>query len=75
MHIAIGQSYPEAYVDSPNSEEGKNKISELQSQGIFNQSAQHVDIVTDFRPGGSGKAVYIDEVKLEIKDNIWVVPK
>jgi aminopeptidase len=74
LHIAIGQSYPEAYVDDNNSEEGKNKISELTSKGIYNQSAQHVDIVTDFRPGGSGKAVYIDDVKLEIENNIWIVP-
>ena len=75
MHIAIGQSYPEAYVDHTNSEEGKSKISELESKGIFNQSAQHVDIVTDFRPGGSGKAVFVDGVKLELENNIWVVPK
>jgi aminopeptidase len=74
LHIAIGQSYPEAYVDDPNTEAGKNKISDLQSKGIYNQSAQHVDIVTDFRPGGSGKAVFIDNVKLEIENNIWVVP-
>ncbi|MEJ2104160.1 MAG: aminopeptidase [Ignavibacteriaceae bacterium] len=75
LHIAIGQSYPEAFVDDNNSEEGRKIISDLQSKGIYNQSAQHVDIVTDFRPGGSGKAVYVDDVKLEIKDNIWVVPK
>jgi len=74
LHIAIGQSYPEAYVDDNNSEAGKKQISELTSKGIYNQSAQHVDIVTDFRPGGSGKAVYIDEVKLEIENNIWIVP-
>lgn len=74
LHIAIGQSYPEAYVDDNNSEQGKTKISELQSKGIYNQSAQHVDIVTDFRPGGSGKAVYVDDVKLEIENNIWIVP-
>lgn len=75
MHIAIGQSYPEAYVDSANSEEGKKIISELQSKGIYNQSAQHVDIVTDFRPGGSGKAIYIDGLKLKLENNIWVVPE
>jgi len=74
LHIAIGQSYPEAFVDEPESEEGKNKISEFKLKGICNQSAQHVDIVTDFRSGGSGKAVYIDDVKLEIENNIWIVP-
>ena len=75
LHIAIGQSYPEAYVEDNNSEEGKKKISELKSKGNYNESAQHVDIVTDFRHGGSGKAVYVDDVKLEIENNIWVVPK
>ncbi len=75
LHIAIGQSYPEAFVDDPNSEDGKKKISEFQSKGIFNQSAQHVDIVTDFRTGGSGKVVFVDNVKLEIENNIWVVPE
>ena len=74
LHIAIGQSYAEAYVDDEHSEEGRKKISDLKSKGIYNESAQHVDIVTDFRPGGTGKAVFIDDVKLEIENNIWVVP-
>jgi aminopeptidase len=75
LHIAIGQSYPEAFVDDPNSQEARKQISDFQSKGMLNQSAQHVDIVTDFRPGGSGKAVFVDDVKLEIEDNIWIVPK
>ncbi len=75
FHIAIGQSYPECYVDDPGNEEGKKSIEEFKSQGIFNESAQHVDIVTDFRKDGSGKAIYLDDVKLEIENNIWVVPK
>ncbi len=74
LHIAIGQSYPEAYVDDESSEADMKEISSLKSKGIFNESAQHVDIVTDFRPGGTGKAVFIDDVKLEIENNIWVVP-
>ena len=41
----------------------------------MNKSAQHVDIVTDFRPGGVGRAVYLDNIKLEQKDSVWVVPK
>jgi len=40
----------------------------------MNTSAQHVDIVTDFREGGTGRAVYLDDTKLEIEDNIWIVP-
>ena len=74
LHIAIGQSYSEAYVEEESSEGGKNKISDLKSKGIYNQSVQHVDIVTDFRPGGSGRAVYIDGLKLKVENNIWVVP-
>ncbi len=75
LHIAIGASYPECYVADPASEEGKKKCEEYFKQGILNRSAQHVDIVTDFRPGGSGQAVYLDDVKLEIEDNMWVVPE
>lgn len=75
LHIAIGASYPECYVADPASEEGKKQSDEYHQKGILNRSAQHVDIVTDFRPGGVGKAVFLDKVKLEIKNNIWVVPE
>ena len=75
LHIAIGASYPESYVDDPSSDEGKKSADQFKEKGILNRSAQHVDIVTDFRPGGTGRAVYLDNTKLEIKDNIWVVPK
>jgi aminopeptidase len=74
LHIAIGESYPESYVEDPANEEAKKELSELQQQGIFNKSAQHVDIVTDFRPGGAGRAVFLDETQLTIKDNLWAVP-
>lgn len=74
LHIAIGESYPGPYVEDPSSEEGKAQLMEFKSKGMYNRSSQHVDIVTDFRPGGSGRAVYLDDVKLEIKDNIWVIP-
>ncbi len=75
LHIAIGASYPECYVEDANSDAGKQQLESLFNAGKFNRSAQHVDIVTDFRPGGSGRAVYLDDVKLDIKDNIWVVPE
>ena len=75
LHIAIGASYPECYVEDTGSDEGKKEIEEFFKQGILNRSAQHVDIVTDFRSGGTGRAVYLDDTKLEIKDNIWVVQK
>lgn len=69
LHIAIGASYPNCY----NTDE--KSLDQYLAERIMNKSAQHVDIVTDFRPGGVGKAVYFDDVKLEQKDNIWVVPK
>lgn len=75
LHIAIGASYPECYVDDPSSDEGKRAADEFFKQGNLNRSAQHVDIVTDFREGGSGVAVYLDDVKLEIENNIWIVPE
>lgn len=75
FHIAIGASYPECFTEDPNSEAGKAETKECLETGIMNKSAQHVDIVTDFRPGGSGKAIYIDDIKLELENNIWVIPK
>ena len=71
LHIAIGESYPDCYVKDPSSEQGKTQLQEYGKKGILNKSAQHVDIVTDFRPGGAGRAVYLDNTKLEIKNNIW----
>lgn len=74
LHIAIGASYPECFVTEPASEKGKKEADSLFEKGVLNRSAQHVDIVTDFRQGGVGKAVYLDNTKLEIRDNLWVVP-
>jgi aminopeptidase len=72
LHIAIGASYPECYVEDPASEEGKASCERLAASGILNRSAQHVDIVTDFREGGTGRAVFLDDTRLEVRDNIWV---
>jgi len=74
LHIAIGESYPASYVKDPSSEESKVLLEEYTKKGIINNSSQHVDIVTDFRPGGAGRAVYLDDIKLEIKNNIWSIP-
>ncbi len=38
---------------------------------ILNRSAQHVDIVTDFRPGGCGRSVHIDDKRMVIRDGYW----
>ena len=69
LHIAIGASYPECFSND------KKELEGYLTEGTMNKSAHHVDVVTDFRPGGSGKAVYLDDVKLSQKDNIWIVPK
>ncbi len=69
LHIAIGASYANCYDTS------KKSLDEYIAEGIMNKSAQHVDIVTDFRQGGVGRAVYLDDIKLEQENDIWVVPK
>ncbi len=74
LHIAIGSSYPECYVDDPASADGAAKCDALYRLGIMNRSAQHVDIVTDFRGTGAGRAVYLDETKLEVRNDVWIVP-
>lgn len=74
IHVAIGASYPEAYVDAPASESGRAEADRLADEGALNRSAQHVDIVADFRPGGVGRALYLDDVRLRVEDGIWVVP-
>jgi aminopeptidase len=72
LHIAIGASYPECFVEDPSDE---SMIGKLFQEGILNKSAQHVDIVTDFRPGGTGRKVFLDDTELIVKDNIWKVKK
>jgi aminopeptidase len=73
LHIAIGASYPECYATDPASEQGHAECETFFEEGILNRSAQHVDIVTDFRPGGAGVSVYLDDTRLSIRGNIWVV--
>ncbi|HUT78118.1 MAG TPA: aminopeptidase [Polyangia bacterium] len=71
-HIAIGRSYHECYVEDPNSEAGQKRIAELKTLGVINDSAQHVDIVIDFRPGGAGRRLSIDGREMLVRDRIWV---
>jgi aminopeptidase len=73
LHIAIGASYEDCYVEDPGSDDGKTKIDELAQSGALNRSAQHVDIVTDFRPGGCGRSVHIDDVELAPRNGVWEV--
>jgi aminopeptidase len=72
LHLAIGASYETCYVDDSTSEAGRARIAELEQSGALNRSAQHVDIVADFRPGGSGRAVFIDDRQLTIRERVWV---
>ncbi|MDY0296600.1 MAG: aminopeptidase [Acidobacteriota bacterium] len=73
LHIAIGASYPECYVRDPNAPEAKAILDSLAREGILNRSAQHVDIVVDFRPGGCGAEVIIGGNRLEVEKGIWRV--
>jgi aminopeptidase len=73
LHIAIGASYEDCYVEDPGSDDGKAKIEELVESGVLNRSAQHVDIVTDFRPGGCGRSVHVDDVELTPRNGVWEV--
>jgi aminopeptidase len=72
LHIAIGASYEHCYVEDPGTDAGRDRIKQLEADGVLNRSAQHVDIVTDFRPGGCGVSVDIDGVELVPHDGVWV---
>jgi aminopeptidase len=74
LHIAIGMSYEDCFVEDPGSEQGRATLEQLAEAGVCNRSAQHVDIVTDFRPGGSGRRVLLDDKVLTVRDGLWVVP-
>ncbi len=73
LHIAIGASYENCYIEDPGTAEGRELIEKLETAGVLNRSAQHVDIVTDFRAGGCGVSVHIDDVELVPRDGVWVV--
>jgi len=73
LHIAIGASYENCYVEDPGTAEGRERVEKLEAEGVLNRSAQHVDIVTDFRSGGCGVSVHIDDRELVPRDGVWVV--
>lgn len=72
LHIAIGASYEDCFVEAPQSEAGRQRVQELEAAGVLNRSAQHVDIVADFRPGGCGRRVLLDNGELLSRDGLWV---
>lgn len=73
LHIAIGASYENCYVEDPESKAGKAVIEDLVQEGVVNKSAQHVDIVTDFRPGGCGRSVHVDGVRITPRNGVWEI--
>lgn len=75
LHIAIGASYDQCMVDDPGSEGDKTRLEELKKAGTFNVSAQHVDIVADFRPGGCGRRVFLDDTELVVENRLWKVKR
>jgi aminopeptidase len=72
LHLAIGQSYEECFVDDPSSERGEQRLEALEAKGILNRSAQHVDIVVDFRRGGCGRRLFFDNYEMVPKNGMWV---
>lgn len=72
LHIAIGASYEGCYVEDPESLEGRRTLDRLTAEGILNKSAQHVDIVVDFRAGGAGRNVSIGDTNVIVRDGVWV---
>lgn len=73
LHIAIGDSYETSYVEDPSCAEGRQRLEEFARTGVLNRSAQHVDIVADFRPGGCGRRVLLDDQPLKVEHGLWVV--
>jgi len=73
LHIAIGESYPDCYVDDPDAADVKDKLAEFKKAGTMNESAQHVDIVVDFREGGAGRHVFLGDQEIISEDNIWKI--
>jgi len=72
LHVAIGASYETCFVRDPKAPGARERLEELAARGVLNRSAQHVDIVADFRPGGCGRRVSIDGRELAVRHRVWV---
>lgn len=72
LHVAIGASYETCFERAPKSPEARKRLEELAARGVLNRSAQHVDVVCDFREGGCGRRVSIDGRPVVVKDGLWV---
>jgi aminopeptidase len=72
LHVAIGASYETCYERDPKDPAARKRLEELAAHGVLNRSAQHVDVVCDFREGGCGRRVTIDGRPVVVKDGLWV---
>jgi aminopeptidase len=72
LHVAIGASYEGGYERDPKAPGARARLEELAARGVLNRSAQHVDIVCDFREGGCGLRVSIDGRPIRVEGGIWV---
>lgn len=72
LHVAIGNSYENCYLRDAKAPEARARLEELAARGVLNRSAQHVDIVADFRERGCGRRVSIDGKPLVVRDRVWV---
>ena len=52
LHVAIGASYETCFERDPKAPAARARLEELAARGVLNRSAQHVDIVCDFRERG-----------------------
>lgn len=72
LHVALGASYETCFTRDPKDPAARARLEELAARGVLNRSAQHVDIVCDFRGGGCGLRVAIDGRPLVVKGGLWV---
>jgi aminopeptidase len=72
LHVAIGASYEGCYERDPADPAARRRLEDLAARGVLNRSAQHVDVVCDFREGGCGRRVSIDGRPIVVKDGLWV---
>ncbi len=70
LHIAIGSSYKECY-----GEEGSDALEAAEKSGACNNSAVHIDIVADARPGGCVREVWLDDTQLVLDDDLLWIPR
>lgn len=72
LHVALGASYETCYERDPKDPAARARLEELAARGVLNRSAQHVDVVCDFRPGGCGRRVAIDGRPVVVEGGLWV---